>query len=429
MSPAALAACPAAAAEADVERDDPAARRSLAVAAAADRAAHAASHPYSTAATPSKPSCLYNSMMAPLLTMPIAGILWYQGEANANGALSYECLQSEMVADWRRSWALTRAPEAPVVPFLFVQLACWPSGDPTGRMLAVFRAAQQRLADTMPRTGMVVSADQCDPAGAFHPIHPPWKAEIGRRAWLYFDSELYGNATSPRSGPAVANVTFDAWRSDWGDYHDGSGASSYVCESTGLVLCGGVRVTFDRPVALRPFYSPAPAGEALRVYSFGTGAASGFVVAGAAADPAQAVTQPAVLTGVSADGLTVQLNITWVLSSTPLGGTLYYAFAEYPAAMPLIELSSGLPVAPFNVSLPFPPRPPTGNCTFVANTDGSDGGAVAAGSSPEECCLRCWADPQCLQVAFSESANTTCWLKYGAGTVPKVGTTLCVLKL
>ena len=97
--------------------------------------------------------------------------------------------------------------------------------------------------------------------------------------------------------------------------------------------------------------------------------------------------------------------------------------------MPLIELSSGLPVAPFNVSLPFPPRPQTGNCTFVADTDGSDGGATADGSSPEECCARCWADPQCMQVAFSESANTTCWLKYGTGQIAKAGTMLCVLDL
>ena len=76
--------------------------------------------------------------------------------------------------------------------------------------------------------------------------------------------------------------------------------------------------------------SRRPAGQVLRVYGFGTGAASGFVMAGAAADPEQAFAQPAVLTGVSADGLTVQLNLTWVgTPSTPLGGVLYYAWAEF----------------------------------------------------------------------------------------------------
>ena len=178
--------------------------------------------------------------------------------------------------------------------------------------------------------------------------------------------------------------------------------------------------------------SRRPAGQVLRVYGFGTGAASGFVMAGAAADPEQAFAQPAVLTGVSADGLTVQLNLTWVgTPSTPLGGVLYYAWAEFPPAMPLVEASSGLPVAPFNVSLPFPPRPRTGNCTYVLDTDGSDGGAVAQGDSPQACCARCWADPQCLQVAYSAEggANTTCWLKYGVDRIAKPGTTLCVLNI
>jgi len=333
-----------------------------------------------------------------------------------------------MVADWRSSWAAVRAPEAPVVPFLFAQLACWPIQAPGDSFLPAFREMQQRLISE-PRTGMVVTADLCDPAGAYHPIHPPYKAEVGRRSWLWFDAELYGNASSPRAGPVVTGIQWDSWQPGWGDYHYGTGNGSYVCGS-GAFACGGIRVTFDRPVTIRNFYAPPVEHQVTRIYGFNTGAASGFVAAAAdATNESAAFMQPVVLTGVSADGLTVQLNVTWIGGKplTPMGGTLYYAFADYPPAMPLVDASSGLPVAPFNMSVPSPSRPASGKCSFLPDTDGTAGGAVAAGSSTEECCARCWADPQCVAVAFSASAPTTCWLKYAQGAMSKPGTTLCVL--
>lgn len=106
---------------------------------------------------------------------------------------------------------------------------------------------------------------------------------------------------------------------------------------------------------------------------------------------------------------------------------LYYAWGDYPSAMPFVDAASGVPVAPFNISLPFPPRPASGNCTQVQDTDGTGGGAVAPGASPAECCAACWADPRCTQVAFSAAAPTNCWLKYGGGTTYAKGVVLCVL--
>jgi hypothetical protein len=56
----------------------------------------------------------------------------------------------------------------------------------------------------LPKVGMVVSADMADPAGAMHPIHPMWKKAIAARAALWADNVIYGNASSPASGPRVA---------------------------------------------------------------------------------------------------------------------------------------------------------------------------------------------------------------------------------
>ena len=323
-----------------------------------------------------------------------------------------------MVNDLRASWAAAGA--APVLPFLFVQLACWPDGD--DGVLASFRYVQAQLARE-PRTGMAVAADLCDPAGAFHPIHPPWKAEVARRAFLWADAEVYGNAASPRAAPALTRLSWDAWDPSWGDFHYGAGSGSYVCGSGGAFTCGGVRLTFDRPVALRDFYAPPPAGATERVYGFAQGAASGFTIS---QGPAWA--QPVALTGISADGLTVQLNVTYIGPGHPLGAELRYAFSDYPSAMPLIEAASGLPVAPFNATVArFPPRPANGSCTFLADTDGAADGVAVPGASQAECCAACWADQRCVAAAFASAAPTECWLKFGAAQAPKAGTTLCVI--
>ena len=77
-------------------------------------------------ASPVAPSCLYNSMLFPLLSVPVTAVLWYQGESNAGDPLGYQCLQRAMIADWRASWAKTGAD--PDLPFLFVQLSAWPTG-------------------------------------------------------------------------------------------------------------------------------------------------------------------------------------------------------------------------------------------------------------------------------------------------------------
>jgi hypothetical protein len=371
-----------------------------------------------SAATPTIPSCLYNSMMHPLLSLPVTALIWLQGESNSQDPIGYQCLQRAMVEDFRAAWD---AVAAPTVAFLYVQLACWPTGATTN-FLSIFREAQAQMVAQTPRSGMVVSCDLCDPAGAFHPIHPPWKEEVARRAWLWLDAEVYANASSPKAGPVVTAISWDAWNASWGDYHQGTGLGSYVCNSGGQFVCGGLRLTMDRPVATRSFFVPPAAGTTDKVYGFITGGASGFTLAQSAA-PAD-WQQPVVLSSISADGLTVQLNATWVNPASgaagPIGGVLYYGWGDYPAAMPLVD-AAGLPLAPFNLSVPYPPRARAGNCTTLADTDGTSGGFVMPGSSPEECCALCWADPRCVAAAFDPAAPTACYMKEQSGTAHKAG--------
>jgi sialate O-acetylesterase len=62
------------------------------------------------------PSGLYNAMIAPITPLAMRGVLWYQGEHNANKghAYIYRRLFQVLIEDWRRAWAEGQ------FPFLFV---------------------------------------------------------------------------------------------------------------------------------------------------------------------------------------------------------------------------------------------------------------------------------------------------------------------
>jgi sialate O-acetylesterase len=63
------------------------------------------------------PSGLFNAMIAPLTRFSIRGVIWYQGESNAEPyrALEYRTLFQTLISDWRRAWN-----EGPF-PFLLLQ--------------------------------------------------------------------------------------------------------------------------------------------------------------------------------------------------------------------------------------------------------------------------------------------------------------------
>ena len=272
-----------------------------------------------------------------------------QGESNAGDPVGYQCLMPAMIEDWRASWAAVGSD--PQLPFFFVQISAWPTQD--SPLIPTFRLAVEN-ALALPKVGMVVSADMADPAGAMHPIHPMWKKEISRRAALWADNVIYGNASSPTSGPRVKAAVWHPWDSSWGNYHFQTGAGSYVCGtgSKGPFLCGGLQLTFDQPVALRPFYSAAPP-SATGYYGLLSGASSGLELwADGNVSTPTSWWQPAVLTSISADGLTATVNATWINPFRVAPPTvLKYAHHDYPWAMPLIGALSGLPVGPFDVSV------------------------------------------------------------------------------
>ena len=133
------------------------------------------------------PTVLYNRMVHPLLGLPVKGVLWYQGESNADNvadARRYATLFTTMITQWRREW---RSGE---FPFLWVQLANFMAPDaqpPAASAWAVLRDAQS-AALSLPKTAQAVIID----IGDAQDIHPRNKHDVGARLALAARRVAYG---------------------------------------------------------------------------------------------------------------------------------------------------------------------------------------------------------------------------------------------
>ena len=125
------------------------------------------------------PTVVYNRMVHPLLGFPIKGVIWYQGESNADSAADarkYAPLFKTMIQSWRGEW---RSGE---FPFLWVQLANFMAPDsqpPAQSAWAILRDAQT-AALALPKTGQAVIID----VGEEKDIHPRDKLDVGTRLAL-----------------------------------------------------------------------------------------------------------------------------------------------------------------------------------------------------------------------------------------------------
>lgn len=121
-----------------------------------------------------RPAGLFNAMIAPLTPFPIKGVIWYQGESNADAVRAplYAHLFQAMIRDWRRAWGVGD------FPFLFVQLANFKTGPDS--IWPVVREAQLDTLE-LANTGMAVTIDIGNPAD----IHPRNKLDVGKRLSLW----------------------------------------------------------------------------------------------------------------------------------------------------------------------------------------------------------------------------------------------------
>jgi sialate O-acetylesterase len=221
------------------------------------------------------PTLVYNRMLHPLLGLPATGVLWYQGESNANDAAqatAYRAQFAALIAGWRREWGRE-------LPFLWAQLPNFgdPDAEPPARPAWALLRESQAAALALPRTGQAVTID----VGEAGDIHPRNKQDVGRRLALVALRVVYGEDVAA-SGPAFRRATFGAGRAVVEFDHAGGGLVARGGEALGGFAVAGAdgrfvwaeaRVDGERvvvwservpePVAVRYAWSNGPVGLAL----------------------------------------------------------------------------------------------------------------------------------------------------------------------
>lgn len=153
-----------------------------------------AAHPASPTPKPAEPLAansnkspakLYNGMIHGLLPYTLRGVVWYQGESNAERAYQYRTLFPALITNWRHDW------QRPRLPFYFVQIA------PNRGQNPEIRDAQLHTLRTVPHTGLVVTTDVGDSLD----LHPRDKRTVGHRLALWALAKDYGQPNLAYSGP------------------------------------------------------------------------------------------------------------------------------------------------------------------------------------------------------------------------------------
>jgi len=145
------------------------------------------------------PTLLFNGMVNPILPYGIKGVIWYQGESNAQRAKQYQRIFPNMIVDWRNHW------NEGDFPFIWVQLANFlsPSDQPQQSNWAELREAQT-MALKLPNTGMASAID----LGEAYDVHPKNKQDVGKRLALNALKIAYGR-DSIGSGPFYKNLLIE----------------------------------------------------------------------------------------------------------------------------------------------------------------------------------------------------------------------------
>lgn len=183
-------------------------------------------HPY-------EPAYLFESAIQPLKGYDVRGVLWYQGESNADNIEVHERLFPMLERSWRDFF------NQPNLPFHFVQLSSistrpsWPH----------FRDSQRRMAETLPNTYMAVCSDLGDSLD----VHPRHKREVGERLAFSVLNRTYGHKVTP-NGPRYQSMKID-----------GDAIVLRFADANGMHAANGTRLIGFEVAGADGIYHPAEA--------------------------------------------------------------------------------------------------------------------------------------------------------------------------
>jgi len=176
-----------------------------------------------------RPTELYDGMIAPLIPFAFKGVIWYQGESNADRAEQYRRLFPDMVKNWRKDWGQGD------FTFLEVQLAPFKDiqKQPGESSWAELREAQVYATRVLPKVGIAVITD----VGEEKDIHPKKKAPVGARLAVAARAIAYGERIE-YSGPQYKSMRVKGDKAVLSFDHAGSGLAARDGELKGFAIAG-----------------------------------------------------------------------------------------------------------------------------------------------------------------------------------------------
>jgi sialate O-acetylesterase len=213
-----------------------------------------------------RPGALYHGRVCPIQPYAIRGMIWYQGEGDAQIKLAerYFTLLSTLARCWRADW------KQGDFPILIVQLPRYDYDNPWSSY-PLLREAQLRGSQKIPNAGLVVTIDE----GGSN-IHPPNKQPVGERLARLARDMVYGEAIEG-TGPLYESMEIKDGNIILRFSHVAGNLRRRLGDLRGFMACGAdkvfhpalaeitgkntVRVTcadVAAPVAVRYAWAPAP---------------------------------------------------------------------------------------------------------------------------------------------------------------------------
>jgi sialate O-acetylesterase len=144
--------------------------------------------------SPAKAGDLYRGSIAPLIPFAFRGVIWYQGETNAQSPYwpdKYQFRFKELIDGWRNAWGNGD------FPFYYVQLPNYELDQ-----FLIIREAQRLTLSNVQNTGMAITIDIGDSMN----LHPTDKADVGYRLALIALDKTYGHSNLVSSGPLFKDL-------------------------------------------------------------------------------------------------------------------------------------------------------------------------------------------------------------------------------
>jgi len=131
-----------------------------------------------------RPGNIFNGVLLPTLGFGMRGVIWYQGESNADRAYQYRDLFPLMIEHWRDEWGQGD------FPFYYVQLADFGAEkwQPSESAWAELREAQSMAMARLENVGQAVIID----LGEGRDIHPRNKQDVANRLARWALARDYG---------------------------------------------------------------------------------------------------------------------------------------------------------------------------------------------------------------------------------------------